>query len=108
MSATTIAMVVSAAAAERGHGFVVSAGAHTAAVGRAPIAGLKLATSTDDGATWRDAIVVPLGKGRFFVFVFHPRSPGFVSLRTEAWDTAGNRVVQIVDRAYALGDNMLM
>ncbi|MFF9762891.1 hypothetical protein ACF1G4_25795 [Streptomyces caelestis] len=57
--------------------------------------------SHDDGTTWCSARVTPAGKG-WTALVRHPEGPGFVSLRTTAGDTAGNRITQTVIHAYRL------
>jgi subtilisin family serine protease len=93
------------APAGRTHTFEVSAGSHSATPDRAPVTGMRVSISVDGGDSWRSAITIPLGGGRFRVVVRHPSLPGtdgFVALRVEAWDKAGNRVVQTIERAYAL------
>ncbi|MFL6074797.1 MAG: S8 family serine peptidase [Mycobacteriales bacterium] len=70
-----------------------------------PLAGLRVSVSFDGGQHWTGLPAVPLGGGRYQVFVFGPVLPGStgtVSLRTEAWDTAGDRVEQTVPDAYGL------
>lgn len=66
------------------------------------IAGLTLEASYDDGAHWAPATVRRVSDGRYQVTLKHPNSTGAVSLRTVAWDTAGNRVVQRMNNAYLL------
>ena len=71
-----------------------------------PIGGLKLWVTYDDGATWKPIqSVQSLGGGRFRA-TLDQRDPletnGYVGLRTEAWDSAGNRIEQEIVRAYAL------
>jgi subtilisin family serine protease len=69
------------------------------------IAGLKLWISTDDGAGWDQVKVRWRGDGVFEADVRYPRfsqTSGWVSLRAEAWDAAGNRVEQTIPRAYGL------
>ncbi|WP_229403225.1 hypothetical protein [Micromonospora okii] len=71
------------------------------------IAGMRTSVSYDDGVTWKPALVLPAGGGSYRVVVNHPklaRTTGAVSVRTEAWDRAGNRVVQTIDRAYGLAE----
>ncbi|MFV2113962.1 S8 family serine peptidase [Micromonospora sp. LOL_025] len=71
------------------------------------IAGLRTWVSYDDGATWKQAVVVPGLGGSYHALVVHPKlakTTGAVSVRTEAWDRSGNRVVQTIDRAYGLTD----
>ncbi len=92
------------APAGRELGFEVVAGAHTQALGIGRVAGLRVSTSTDAGAHWRDALVVSRGNGRFHVVVPHPTRAGdAVWLRMRAWDDRGNRVDQTVERAYTVG-----
>jgi hypothetical protein len=70
-----------------------------------PVAGMKVSASVDGGRTWTRVPVKALGGGKYSVTLAHPRlgSPtGTVSLRTEAWDTAGNRVEQTIPDAYGL------
>jgi subtilisin family serine protease len=69
------------------------------------IAGLKLWVSTNDGGTWQLAKVKSRGDGVYEAEVRYPRlsqTNGFVSLKAEAWDVAGNRVEQTVERAFGL------
>ncbi|WP_163508747.1 S8 family serine peptidase [Fodinicola acaciae] len=57
--------------------------------------------SVDDGKTWRKALTVPAGDGRWVTVVDNPAN-GFVSLRTNAVDTAGNTSSATIIRAYAV------
>ena len=94
----------SAAAGDR-FTFELGVGAHRRTPSPARVSGVRVWASTDDGATWQEARVQPSGQGRFTVRLEHPaldRTNGFVWLRAEAWDAAGNRVEQIIERAYAL------
>ncbi|MEU6076954.1 S8 family serine peptidase [Micromonospora sp. NPDC047074] len=71
----------------------------------APVAGVTVRVSYDDGRHWADARLRRQHDGSFSAQVRHPRldrTTGAVTIRTEAWDTAGNRVVQQIDRAYGL------
>jgi subtilisin family serine protease len=78
---------------------------HQAGAGGPPIAGARLWTSYDDGATWRERAARDLGEGQF-EFLLDVRDPvdtsGFVSLRVEAWDVDGNRIEQEITRAWQL------
>ncbi|WP_256464204.1 S8 family serine peptidase [Amycolatopsis sp. EV170708-02-1] len=90
------------------HVFDVTAGHHDGAQGAGRISEFRLWYSTNDGSSWNQAEVVRAGDGRYTVRVPHPKlgdTSGFVSLRAEAWDTAGNRMSQTLDRAYALTDH---
>jgi len=45
------------------------------------------------------------GNGTYHILLAHPRlgqTSGAVSLKMQAWDTAGNQVEQVIDRAYGL------
>ncbi|MFW6720719.1 hypothetical protein ACHZ98_11205 [Streptomyces sp. MAR4 CNY-716] len=69
------------------------------------IAGLKLAHSTDDGATWKNASVRKRSEGVYTVTPSYPalsQTSGAVSLKAEAWDREGNRVVQTTTKAITL------
>ncbi|MEH1126414.1 S8 family serine peptidase [Micromonospora sp. CPCC 206061] len=85
--------------------FDVVAAPHRLTPGGSPATALTLSTSTNGGSTWQPATVTSLGGGRFRVTVTHPAlssTDGYVWLRTEASDAAGNKVTQTVERAYAL------
>lgn len=66
------------------------------------VAGLKLWYSTDDGAHWQRASVRNQGHGVYSVKARYPRGSTHVGLRTEAWDTAGNRITQTTKNAFTL------
>lgn len=75
--------------------------AHLAgAVGTGTIAGAILEVSFDDGTTWEKVKLTR--NGGTWVADFAAPANGFVSLRTTAWDTVGNRVTQEITRAYGL------
>ncbi|MEV0643808.1 S8 family serine peptidase [Phytomonospora sp. NPDC050363] len=77
----------------------------TGYTGDARISGATVSVSYDDGATWTEAEVDLGRRGSHEVEVEHPRlsaTNGFVALRIEVWDDAGNRTVQTILRAYAL------
>jgi hypothetical protein len=57
--------------------------------------------SIDDGKTWRKTAIVPAGDGQWIAMVDNPAS-GFVSLRTNAADAAGNTSSATIIRAYAV------
>jgi subtilisin family serine protease len=82
------------------HSIEVTASHHSQA-GGAPIQGLQVEVSDDDGATWRPAPTWPRGGGRYEALARQPRT-GFMSIRVTAADRAGNRVQQEVIRAYRL------
>ncbi|MFC5815610.1 S8 family peptidase [Nonomuraea harbinensis] len=79
---------------------------HSPTTGRVPaVSGLKLWTSTDDGASWTPADVRRGRDGVYTVSVTYPRlsaTKGAVSLRAEAWNAAGDRVTQTSLRAFTL------
>ncbi|MFB4264650.1 S8 family serine peptidase [Nonomuraea sp. GTA35] len=92
-------------AAGRRHTFQIEA-YHGPSAGKMPaIAGVRLWTSTDDGATWQQA---DLRRGRDGIYTATAEYPhyratkGAVSLKAEAWDAAGNRVKQTTLRAFNL------
>jgi hypothetical protein len=68
--------------------------------------GATVSVSYDDGATWTDAQpATSRGGNRFGVTITHPdlaATNGFVSLRVQAHDDAGNSVEQTTVHAYAL------
>ncbi|MFF0431618.1 S8 family serine peptidase [Streptomyces sp. NPDC004327] len=69
------------------------------------MAGAKFFVSYDDGATWNSATVDQADDNSFKVRFTNPElsaSNGYVSIKAEVWDKAGNRTVQTVTRAYAL------
>ncbi|MEV4220525.1 S8 family serine peptidase [Nonomuraea sp. NPDC049725] len=92
-------------ASGRRHTFELEAYHGPSAAKMPAIAGVRLWTSTDDGATWQPA---DLRRGRDGVHTARVRYPahhatkGAVSLKAEAWDAAGNRVKQTTLRAFAL------
>jgi subtilisin family serine protease len=59
----------------------------------------EVEVSYDDGTTWQKA-PVSQHSGTWSTKVKNPASPGFVSLRGHAVDTAGNKVTMTVIRAY--------
>ena len=72
------------------------------AVGTGSIQGATLAVSFDDGKTWEN---VPLIRADgSWTAQFDAPVSGFVSLRTTAWDSVGNRISQQITRAYGLRD----
>jgi hypothetical protein len=101
--------LLNSARAGRHFSFELTARPHREAPYSARTAGVRVWTSVDDGASWQPALAHRSGAGQsggeFRVHVLHPprhRTNGFVWLRAEAWDTAGNRVEQTVERAYSL------
>ncbi|MFF0435586.1 S8 family serine peptidase [Streptomyces sp. NPDC004327] len=69
------------------------------------MAGAKFSVSYDDGATWKSADVDRVDDNSFkarFTNAELADSNGYVSIKAEVWDNAGNRTVQTVTRAYAL------
>ncbi|MGH9243966.1 MAG: S8 family serine peptidase, partial [Acidimicrobiales bacterium] len=79
---------------------------HPSGAAAAPIEGLDMEVSYDDGATWQATpAITPLGDGLYEITVRHPPSGDedrFASLRVRAWDAAGNRFSQEVIRAYGI------
>ncbi|MFE7330221.1 S8 family serine peptidase [Streptomyces sp. NPDC057565] len=73
--------------------------------GSADMAGAKVSVSYDDGATWQSADVDRTDGHSFRAAYRAPKlseTNGFVTLKAEVWDAAGNRTVQTITRAYAL------
>lgn len=66
------------------------------------VEGARLWWSSDDGATWRRAKVIPTGDGTFVAAVKAQAGAEHVSLKIEAWDAAGASVTKTVVRAYAV------
>ena len=64
-----------------------------------PVTELALDVSYDAGATWRPTPLLRVGDHAYALLV-HPRTAGFVSLRTRAADSGGNTLRQTVIRAY--------
>ncbi len=62
---------------------------------------LTVEVSYDDGRTWRPARLVG-GGGSWTATVVHPVRAGYVSLRANAVDQAGNAVRQTIIHAYRL------
>ncbi|WP_377506873.1 S8 family peptidase [Micromonospora vulcania] len=58
---------------------------------------LGVSASFDDGRTW---VALPVLGG--VAVIAHPRRAGFVALRVQATDTAGNTVTQTIQRAYRI------
>jgi hypothetical protein len=90
------------APANRDYQFTINAGYHAGTDGGAPLVNITVQYSTDDGKTWALATVRKFGTDAYQVSVHHPPGATFVWLHTRAWDTAGNWVDQVVQRAYAL------
>ncbi|KRV51254.1 hypothetical protein AQ490_00315 [Wenjunlia vitaminophila] len=70
-----------------------------------PITGAEVSVSYDDGETWQRADVERIDQDSFRVSYDHPEltaTNGFVTLRTEVEDSAGNHTKQTIERAYAL------
>ncbi|MDF6045493.1 S8 family serine peptidase [Streptomyces sp. JH14] len=85
--------------------FTVDAGRPKGWAGSTAIAGAKVSVSYDDGATWKSAAMLREDDNSFQALLWHPKladTNGFVTLRTEVWDSAGSRTVQTITRAYAL------
>jgi hypothetical protein len=69
-----------------------------------PVTSLKLWTSTDGGKTWQQARVSGGRGGNFTAIYTVPASGtnGYVSIKAEASDSAGNDITQKIDNAYAI------
>jgi hypothetical protein len=68
-----------------------------------PVAGVRVWTSTDDGATWERSSTQRTGPGQYLTYV-RPGSRAYshLSLKIEAWDARGNRIEQVVTRAFTV------
>ena len=66
------------------------------------VRGARLSVSFDDGGTWQRVRLTRTGAVTWSTNVRAPAGVEAVSLRTVAWDSAGNRVRQEVVRAYLL------
>ncbi len=93
--------------AKAGHplAFTISTSRTKGFTGDAAVSGIKVSASFDDGATWTPAAAQLGAQGVHPVTVKHPNlkaTKGFVSLRVEVWDDAGNRTLQTITRAYGL------
>ncbi|MFF0269137.1 S8 family serine peptidase [Kribbella sp. NPDC004536] len=62
---------------------------------------LTVQVSGDDGKTWHDAAVAPIGHGRYKA-IFETPAGSSVSLRSQLVDGAGNRTDLTVQKAYLL------
>ncbi|MFJ2094072.1 S8 family peptidase [Streptomyces sp. NPDC087901] len=92
-------------AADAPYTVTVDASRAKASTAPAEMAGAKMSVSYDDGATWQPVAVSRKDGNTFKATIQHPElgsDNGLVSLRTEVWDSAGNRTVQDIIRAYAL------
>ncbi|NGO74132.1 S8 family serine peptidase [Streptomyces sp. YC504] len=87
------------------YGVTIDASRAKGFTGSADMAGAQLSVSYDGGATWKQADVSRKDGNTFRAEYTHPEvsaTDGFVSLRTEVWDAAGNRTLQEITKAYAL------
>ncbi|MET8531141.1 S8 family serine peptidase [Streptomyces sp. NPDC005065] len=97
--------ILNQAPANSPYTFTVNAGRPKGWSGSTAMAGAKVSVSYDDGATWENAKIMREDDNSFQASVHHPKlsdTNGYVTLRTEVWDAAGNRTVQTINRAYAL------
>ncbi|MFJ7949659.1 hypothetical protein ACIQ6K_39675 [Streptomyces sp. NPDC096354] len=86
--------------------FTVDASRPKGFEGDTRMAGAKVSVSYDDGVTWNSADVHRRDSNSFRASVRHPKlsaTNGFVTIRTEVRDYAGNRTTETITRAYALG-----
>lgn len=73
----------------------------------APDTGVHLSVSRDDGFSWQSIPGQDLGEGRFrFDLQAVHAIGGFVSLRADARDRAGNRIEQEIIRAYSVPEHI--
>ncbi len=66
------------------------------------VRGARLSVSFDEGGTWQRVRLTRTGATTWATHVRAPAGADAVSLRTVAWDSADNRVRQVVVRAYLL------
>jgi subtilisin family serine protease len=71
------------------------------AAGAGRIAGATLSVSYDDGHSWHQVELDRTARGSWTAR-FDAAHRGFVSLKAQIWDDAGNRISQEVTRAYGL------
>ncbi|MER5395987.1 hypothetical protein [Streptomyces sp. NPDC002599] len=69
-------------------------------MGAGKIQGATLSVSYDDGTTWKP--VKATGRSDTWTACYDAPHHGYVSLKAEGWDDAGNRITQEVIRAYGL------
>ncbi|MEH1164090.1 S8 family serine peptidase [Micromonospora sp. CPCC 205539] len=85
------------------HTFRVNAFHERSSAAMPAIAGLKLWKSTDEGRTWEPVQVKRDRTGSYLATTTYGHAAGKkVSLKVEAWDTAGNRLEQTTLRAFTL------
>ncbi|MFD4949622.1 S8 family serine peptidase [Streptomyces sp. NPDC058409] len=97
--------ILNKAAADADYAVTIEASRAKGSTLSSEMAGAKLSVSYDDGATWQPVVVKRKDPNTFRASFRHPEltaTNGFVSLRTEVWDDAGNRTVQDITKAYAL------
>jgi hypothetical protein len=73
--------------------------------GSTAVAGAKVSVSYGDGATWKQTKVLRKDSNSLQALLWRQElaaTNGFVTLRAEAWDAAGNRTTQTITQAYAL------
>lgn len=91
--------------ADRRYSFTVDASRSKGWTGSTGMAGAKVSVSYDDGATWKSVDVDRADSNSFRASYRTPKlsaTNGFVTVKAEVWDHAGNRTVQTITRAYAL------
>jgi hypothetical protein len=69
-----------------------------------PVTSLRLWTSTNGGTTWTPARVTRGWRGTFKVIYTVPGTGtnGYVSIKAQASDAAGNDISQVIENAYAI------
>jgi len=69
-----------------------------------PVTTLKLWTSSNGGTTWQPARVIRGWNGTFKVIYTVPAAGtnGYISIKAQANDAAGNDISQVIDNAYAI------
>ncbi|MFE5914972.1 S8 family serine peptidase [Streptomyces wedmorensis] len=87
------------------YSFTVDASRSKGWTGSATMTGAKVSVSYDDGATWQSVDVERIDGDSFRASYRTPKlaaANGFVAVKVEVGDDAGNRTVQTINRAYAL------
>ncbi|MFE5096254.1 hypothetical protein ACFRCI_39485 [Streptomyces sp. NPDC056638] len=101
----TAAPLLNHAPAGRLYTFTVHAGRPKGWTGSTAMAGVKVSVSYDDGAPGslpRSPVWTATPSRRRSVTLKAADTDGYVTVRAEAWNAAGNRTVQTVNHAYAL------
>ncbi|WP_328908469.1 S8 family serine peptidase [Streptomyces sp. NBC_00234] len=97
--------ILNRVSAGQSYSFTVDASRSKGWEGSTKMAGAKVSVSYDDGATWKSVDVDRVDGNSFRASYRNAdlaATNGFVSVKAEVRDEAGNRTVQTITRAYAL------